>query len=201
MLGYFSESHEGHIKNLYHDDWGFPDGDSGKEPACQCRRLRDRRGFDPWIRKNPWGRTGNPFQYCCLENSMDRVARQALVHRIPKSQIQLKRLNSHAPWWLPYSITYVLCMYVSFIYLPIYLTTHHLSIHPLIRYRPFLSVSMMHLFSVIGVDSIDIWVSCILYKHFLFLQTALLFNKIVVHFVLKFYIQVMSCQVLGFWWF
>ena len=60
MLGYFSESHEGHIKNLYHDDWGFPDGDSGKEPACQCRRLRDRRGFNPWIQKNSWGRARKP---------------------------------------------------------------------------------------------------------------------------------------------
>ena len=60
MLGYFSESHEGHIKNLYHDDWGFPDGDSVIEPACQCRRLRDRHGFDPWIWKNPWGRARKP---------------------------------------------------------------------------------------------------------------------------------------------
>ena len=25
---------------------GFPDGSSGKEPACQCRRC-ERRGFDP----------------------------------------------------------------------------------------------------------------------------------------------------------
>ena len=29
---------------------GFPDGTSGKEPACQSRR----RWFDPWIRKSPW---------------------------------------------------------------------------------------------------------------------------------------------------
>ena len=25
----------------------------GKEPACQCRRLKRHR-FDPWVRKIPW---------------------------------------------------------------------------------------------------------------------------------------------------
>ena len=33
--------------------WGFSDGASGKEPACQCRRPR-RRGFDPWVGKISW---------------------------------------------------------------------------------------------------------------------------------------------------
>ena len=32
---------------------GFPDGTSGKEPACRCRRDK-RRGFDPWVGKMPW---------------------------------------------------------------------------------------------------------------------------------------------------
>ena len=35
--------------------WGFPDGTSGKEPTCQCRRHKRLR-FDPWIRKIPWRR-------------------------------------------------------------------------------------------------------------------------------------------------
>ena len=30
-------------------------GASGKEPACQCRRLR-RRGFHPWEGQVPWRR-------------------------------------------------------------------------------------------------------------------------------------------------
>ena len=29
---------------------GFPGGTSGKEPACQCRRLKRHR-FDPWVGK------------------------------------------------------------------------------------------------------------------------------------------------------
>ena len=32
-----------------------PDGASGKEPACQCRRLK-RLQFNPWVGKIPWRR-------------------------------------------------------------------------------------------------------------------------------------------------
>ena len=40
---------------------GFPGGASGKEPACQCRRLkRYRYGFDPWVGKIPWRRAWQP---------------------------------------------------------------------------------------------------------------------------------------------
>ena len=34
---------------------GFPGGDTGKEPTCQCRRHK-RLGFDPWVGKSPWRR-------------------------------------------------------------------------------------------------------------------------------------------------
>ena len=33
---------------------------------------------------------GNPLQYSCLENPMDRGAWQAIVHRITKSQTRVK---------------------------------------------------------------------------------------------------------------
>ena len=36
----------------------------------QCRRP----GFDPWVGKIPWKMNGNPLQYPCLDNSMDRGA-------------------------------------------------------------------------------------------------------------------------------
>ena len=45
-----------------------------KESACQCRG----HGFNPRIRKIPWRRTGNPLQYSCLENPMDRGAWRAI---------------------------------------------------------------------------------------------------------------------------
>ena len=41
---------------------------------------------------------GNPLQYSCLENSMDRGAWRATVHRVAKSWIWLMWLSMHAPW-------------------------------------------------------------------------------------------------------
>ena len=58
---------------------GIPGGASGKQSACQCRRHK-RRGFDPWVRKIPWRRAGNPLQYSCLENLMNKGAWWATVH-------------------------------------------------------------------------------------------------------------------------
>ena len=39
---------------------------------------------------------GNPLQYPCLENSVDRGAWWAAVHGVAQSQTQLKQLNMHA---------------------------------------------------------------------------------------------------------
>ena len=38
---------------------------------------------------SPGGGHGNPLQYSCLENSMDRGAWWAIVHRVAKSQTRL----------------------------------------------------------------------------------------------------------------
>ena len=39
--------------------------------------------------RSPGGRNGNPLQYSCLENSLDRGAWQAIVHEVIKSQTGL----------------------------------------------------------------------------------------------------------------
>ena len=39
---------------------------------------------------------GNPLQYSCLENPMDRGAWWVTVHSISKSQTQMKQLSRHA---------------------------------------------------------------------------------------------------------
>ena len=65
------------------DDWGFPGGTSGTEPACQCRRGK-RCGFHPWAGKTPGGGPGNPLQYSCLENLMDRGAWWVTVHGVAR---------------------------------------------------------------------------------------------------------------------
>ena len=65
------------------------DGTGGKEPACQCRR-HTTLGFNPWVRKSPRVRNGNPLQYSCLENPTHREAWWATVHGAAKSRTRLK---------------------------------------------------------------------------------------------------------------
>ena len=46
-------------------------------------------GLIPRWGKSPGGGNGNPLQYSCLENSMDRGAWWAAVHWVAKTQTQL----------------------------------------------------------------------------------------------------------------
>ena len=58
---------------------------SGKEPACNAGDARDVSSIHE-SERSPGGENGNPLQYYCLENSMDRGAWQITVHRAAKSQ-------------------------------------------------------------------------------------------------------------------
>ena len=49
---------------------GFPGDSDGKESACNAGDP----GSVPRLGKSPGERNGNPLQYYCLENSMDRGA-------------------------------------------------------------------------------------------------------------------------------
>ena len=94
---------------------GFPGGTSGKEPACQCRRHR-RRGLISGLGRSSGGGRGNPLQCSCLENPMDRRAWQATVHRVAKSQTQLKRLSTHAyPIHIYICVCVCVCIYIYII--------------------------------------------------------------------------------------
>ena len=55
--------------------------------------IRDR-GSIPGLERFPGGGNGNPLQYSCLENPLDRGSWWATVHRI-RSQTPLKRLHTH----------------------------------------------------------------------------------------------------------
>ena len=63
---------------------GFPGGASGKEPTCNAGDIRDAISI-PGSGKSSGGGHGNPLQYSWLENSMDRGAWQATVHRVAES--------------------------------------------------------------------------------------------------------------------
>ena len=56
--------------------------------------LRDV-GLLPGLERSPGGGHGNPLQYSCLGNLMDRGAWPPTVHMVTKSQTQLKRLRTH----------------------------------------------------------------------------------------------------------
>ena len=59
-----------------------------KMPAS-AEVIRDS-GLIPGSGRSPGGGHGNPPQYSCLENSMDRGAWQVIVRRMAKSRTQLK---------------------------------------------------------------------------------------------------------------
>ena len=64
--------------------WGFPGGASGKELTANAGDTRDV-GLIPGSGRSPRGGHGNPLQYSCLGNPMDRGAWWATVHSITKS--------------------------------------------------------------------------------------------------------------------
>ena len=78
----------------YTSSTGFPGGSVGEESICNAGDIGDS-GPIPESGKSPGGGHSNPFQYSCLENPMDREAWWATVHRVSKSQTQMKRLSIH----------------------------------------------------------------------------------------------------------
>ena len=65
----------------------------GEESACNAGDTRDA-GSVPGFGRSPGEGNGNPLQYSCLENPMDRGAWRATIHKIAKSRTQLKRLST-----------------------------------------------------------------------------------------------------------
>ena len=60
----------------------FPGGSEGKGNVGDLDSI-------PGSRRSPGEGNGNPLQYSCLENPMDRGAWQATVHGVAKSLTQL----------------------------------------------------------------------------------------------------------------
>ena len=69
-----------------------------KNPPANAGDIRDV-GSTPGSRTSPGGGHGNPLQYSCLENPMDRGARWAIVLGVPKSQIWLKWQHAQSRRW------------------------------------------------------------------------------------------------------
>ena len=70
------------LAQVYSPGGGFPGGSNNKESACNAGDMGSILGSG----KSSGGGYGNPLQYSCLENPMDKGAWWATVHRVTKSQ-------------------------------------------------------------------------------------------------------------------
>ena len=102
-----------------------------KNPPANAENVR-ALGLIPGLGRSPEGGHGNPLQYSCLENPMDRGACWCIVHGIKKSWTGLKQLSTHAvivytcqspspnsshplfPTWHPFASSLCLCLCFHF---------------------------------------------------------------------------------------
>ena len=70
-------------------DRGFPRDSVGKESACSAGDL----GSIPRSGRSPGEGNGNPLQYFCLRNPMDRVAWWATVQWVTKESDTTEQLK------------------------------------------------------------------------------------------------------------
>ena len=75
------------LSHIYYSTKGFPDGSARKETICNAGDT-GRVGLIPGLRRSPGGANGNPLEYTCLGNPMDR-AWPATVHGVTKSRTWL----------------------------------------------------------------------------------------------------------------
>ena len=71
---------------------GFPSGSDRKESAHNAGDPR----LIPGSGRSPGKGNGNPFQYLCLGNLMDRGTWRARVHGIAKTRTLLNNVNDHS---------------------------------------------------------------------------------------------------------
>ena len=57
-----------------------------KNPHASAEEVRDG-GLIPGLGRSPGGGRGNPHQYSCLENPMDRGDWQVMNHRVAESDM------------------------------------------------------------------------------------------------------------------
>ena len=60
-----------------------------KNPSANAGDVRDKSSV-PGLGRSPGEGNGNPLQYSCVENPMDRGAWRATVHRVRQSWARLK---------------------------------------------------------------------------------------------------------------
>ena len=90
------------LERGYSLPWGLPWWLSSKESACNAGDA----GLNPELGRSPGGGHGNPYQYSCLENPMDRGAWWATAHGVPEldktdlPHMHTLRLEKSSPHYL-----------------------------------------------------------------------------------------------------
>ena len=74
--------------------WGHPGGSDGKESAWNAGDT----GSIPWSGRSPGEGNGNPLQYSCQENPIDRGGWQATDYLVTKSWMQLSDQHFITQW-------------------------------------------------------------------------------------------------------
>ena len=98
---------------------GFPGGWDGKESVCNVGDL----GLIPGSERSLGEGNGNPSQYSCLENSMDRGTWWAIVHGITESDM------TEWPLSLSYAVHYIPVTYLLY-------NWRFISLNPLYLFHP-----------------------------------------------------------------
>ena len=81
---------ESNLNLIINDYISFKSASDSKACACNVGDL----GLIPASGRYPWEGNGNPLQYSCLENLMDRGAWKATGHGIAKSRTRLSYFTS-----------------------------------------------------------------------------------------------------------
>ena len=73
---------------------GLPHDSAIKEPTCNAGDTEDTASI-PGSRRSPREGSGNPWQYSCWENLMDRGAWKATVHGVTKKSDMTEHTHTH----------------------------------------------------------------------------------------------------------
>ena len=98
-------------KAVLHCHWVFPGGAVVKNPPTKLGDV----GSIPGSERSPREGNGNPLQYSCLENPMDRGAWWATVQGVTKSRTwlsmhTLRNIVSIWLWWNPFPLDIITCL-------------------------------------------------------------------------------------------
>ena len=109
-------SHWHYLNFMSYLCYGFLCGTGGYLPTSEgdIGEVRDPASISG-SERSPGGRNGNPLQYFCLENPMNRGTWRATVHGVTKSWKGLKQFSRHTPLLQQRSPNFIVNLQVKFI--------------------------------------------------------------------------------------